>query len=535
MQDPISYTNPCKRFAGKRFLLHSWDEIHRKYMEQTQFHKHGAVSKMTLRTYKPKYVLLAGKTPLNQCLCDYCENCDLLLRVLSGLGVSVPANKYAAVNYSLCSVHEGHFGTSYKFTPHKCIMRNCDDCGRNKLKEYLEGNNEDLQLSKRVQWHQWKVIEGKSAPQKCEMKGTLKHAVNDLLDTVEDISLHLFRANWHRHIFDYIKGHLEEGYLLQVMDFAMNFNNWYQDEVQSAYWTGTQTTIHATMNFFKCTRPNCQENVTLAIVHLTDDMKHDSFLSRAAQQMTFRYLAKQHIPLDLIIQFCDNCAAQYKSRRPFVEMAKSPLDIIRVYFGEKHGKSHADGLFGRLKSWMSYQIKSRRFVVKDGHDFYNYCKQYYETPRLDNCCQHYRVEFEFIHPSDIRCHHDADLDHAVPHTQELYSVRNTPEPLKLKVRSVPCLCKACIDDSGAECLNSAYTDPWRLVTLVSEKGANKRKYQKIKHPCADIPRLENTSEQQNAHLPEEEAKMLVEIFKKMFLLKKTQMKTKAMVKYQKLL
>ena len=80
----------------------------------------------------------------------------------------------------------------------------------------------------------------------------MRRAVNEFLDIVDGISDHLFRANWNRNIFDYIKGHLQRGYILQVMDFAMNYNNWCQDEVQSAYWTSTQTTIHAIMNFFKC-------------------------------------------------------------------------------------------------------------------------------------------------------------------------------------------------------------------------------------------------------------------------------------------
>ena len=51
------------------------------------------------------------------------------------------------------------------------------------------------------------------------------------------------------------------GYLLQVMDFALNFNYWYQDEVQSAYWCGTQMTIHATINFFLCPR-GCKQLVS---------------------------------------------------------------------------------------------------------------------------------------------------------------------------------------------------------------------------------------------------------------------------------
>ena len=182
----------------------------------------------------------------------------------------------------------------------------------------------------------------------------------------------------------------------------MNFNNWYQDEVQAAYWCRTQTTIHGTINFFQYPRMKCQEIVTLALVHITDNLKHDSFLSRAAQNLTFKYLVNLGIPLDLIIQFCDNCAAQYKSRRPFAELARTALKIIRVYFGEKHGKSHADTLFGHLKAWMTYNICNPHFVVKNAHDFFQFCIQYYQTPPLDHDClkQHFPKRMHFAPTTD---------------------------------------------------------------------------------------------------------------------------------------
>ena len=147
---------------------------------------------------------------------------------------------------------------------------------------------------------------------------------------------------------------------------------------------------------------------------------------------TFKYLVEMGVPLELVIQFCDNCAAQYKSRRPFVEISRCPLDLIRAYFGEKHGKSHADGLFGKLKAWMSHKIKARHFVVKSAYDFFKFCREFYQTPEVKGSCQHYRMEFEFIRPSDIRRHQDSDLDKAVEKTHEIYSVRNTPDALTLK-------------------------------------------------------------------------------------------------------
>ena len=104
-----------------------------------------------------------------------------------------------------------------------------------------------------------------------------------------------------------------EGCVLQVLDFAMNFSNRYQDEVQSAYWNGTQTTIHATVNFYRCLQEGCNEVVNLSLVHISADLKHDSFLARAAMNLTFAYLVEIGVPLQLVLQFCDNCAAQYKS------------------------------------------------------------------------------------------------------------------------------------------------------------------------------------------------------------------------------
>ena len=179
----------------------------------------------------------------------------------------------------------------------------------------------------------------------------------------------------------------------------------------------------------------------------------------------------------MILQFCDNCATQYKSRRPFAELACTALKIIRVYFSEKHGKSHADALFGHLKSWMTYNIHTQHFVVKNAHDFFNFCRNYYETPEVNDCCQHYRVQFEFIRPSHIRRSQDCDLDKAVDGTQSIYSMRNTPHPLELKVRHVPCLCRLCIVEQGT-CCNAEHADPWRRVDLKPQRGANMRKYQK---------------------------------------------------------
>ena len=40
LQDTISFSHPCKRYAGKKFLMHTWEEVYKRYLQKPQFHKH---------------------------------------------------------------------------------------------------------------------------------------------------------------------------------------------------------------------------------------------------------------------------------------------------------------------------------------------------------------------------------------------------------------------------------------------------------------------------------------------------------------
>ena len=270
MQDTISYSHPGQKYSGKKFLMHMWNEIFKRYSQQPDFHKNGLISKTSMRIYKPKNILLSGKTPANQCLCDICENCELMRKALIAAGMkNLQANKYECVDVTLCETRHKKFETTHSYPPIDCVNRTCEECGAFKLRKMIKDSNSQLLWeNKRITWHKWQVPPGHTIQRKMKIRNSLKSAVNDFLVIVEDISDHLFRANWHRNVFQYMKSHLQRGYVLQVMDFVMNFANRYQDEVQSAYYGGTQTTIHATMNFYKCQTAGCSEIVTFTLVHI---------------------------------------------------------------------------------------------------------------------------------------------------------------------------------------------------------------------------------------------------------------------------
>ena len=483
MQDSITFPHPCKKHSGKRFMRDTWEITRDKYLLQPEYHRYGVLSLSTLKNFKPKHILPCGETPMANCLCDYCENVEKNLKALRRIGLQgLPSNKYDAVDKCVCDIRVEQFGSKFSYPPIECTLGECPNCGVNKFAEHIKHLNAEVVSDNPViTWSKWMKPKGKSAPDNIQIRGTLKQCMDDLFSMIKFLTGHIFRANWHRNMYDYILKQIIVGLIVQIFDYSMNFRNTHQNEVQSAYWNGTQTTIHAIINHLKCLTNGCNKTMTLVLAQISDDLQHDSFHARACHTAGFKYLAEKGYPLDLVVQFCDNCSGQYKSRRPFAEISKSSVEIIRVFFGEKHGKSECDGFFGQIKRWMTKEIKNSKAVINSAKDFYIHCKNFYPAAQEKGPCQHYKVVFQFISTRDVRRKHDCDLQEAVKGTRSLYSVRNTPEPLTLLVRNVPCLCLPCLKNDGP-CCNETLTDNWRKVDLIPIAGQNPAKHSKRPHP-----------------------------------------------------
>ena len=478
-QDTVSFEHPSKKYAGRRYLRNTIKEIRKIYVDQTEFHTYGMLSETRMKEFRPDNVFLCAKTPMESSLCQGCENCEKVIKALLAIGLKcVPANRYEGVNAIVCQQRSVQHGTSSSYAPLKCIQGKCDQCGVDKLIEkILKENTEIMQRKSTVTWKQWKNVPGRKAPDIVHTKGTIHQCLESLSNILKVMAMHLFRSNWNRNLFDYIRKHLFLGVLAQIFDFSMNFRNTHQDEIQSAFFEATQTSIHTIINYFLCLNSGCSEVVTLVVCQISEDLRHDSFFARAAHDETFKYLAELGVPMEHVIQFSDNCSSQYKSRRPFAELARSKLNITRVYFGERHGKSQCDGFFGRLKKFVTTQVKTRNAEISTPEQFFRLCKEKYEKAPIPGQCLHYRVVFQYLKPAQMRRHQDCDLQHAIEGTRQVYSVKNTSDPLKIKIRNVPCICHACIQDNGEKCENYEYADEWREVQLVPKNPHNFKKKQ----------------------------------------------------------
>lgn len=105
--------------------------------------------------------------------------------------------------------------------------------------------------------------------------GTQGQLVDELLNEMSSISLHLFVAGWQYQQFNHIKQEMPERWVVVIADFAENYRTFFQDEIQSANWQYQQITLHPTIAYYRCTEKDCNEIITESMVCILDDLKHE--------------------------------------------------------------------------------------------------------------------------------------------------------------------------------------------------------------------------------------------------------------------
>ena len=145
-----------------------------------------------------------------------------------------------------------------------------------------------------------------------------------------------------------IKETLQIGMLLQVLDFVQNYMNKYQDEPKECHWDHLQTVLHPIINHRHC--PADGKLIVEEHVIISDDLNHDKHAVKAFEQVSMKELERSRFKPSHIMQFCDNCSSQYKSKGPFQYIANAVIPTIRNYFDSNHGKGPSNSATGRVKS-----------------------------------------------------------------------------------------------------------------------------------------------------------------------------------------
>ena len=160
--------------------------------------------------------------------------------------------------------------------------------------------------------------------------------------------------------------------------------------------------------------------------------------------------------------------AQYKSKIPLRILSKSTIPIMRNYFCEKHGKSVADGLIGRLSQFLYTAVCMDGKELGDAEALYKFCKENWKEKRLIGAFQHYEQNFSLTkniqRPKDLTANTQQG-------TRQIHSIRSVGVEGVVEIRGSSCFCINCRGEQG-ECTNNHLVLPWQRKKLLGNVHVN---------------------------------------------------------------
>ncbi|KAJ8048418.1 hypothetical protein HOLleu_00729 [Holothuria leucospilota] len=147
---------------------------------------------------RPKHVKTVGSIKFRGCLCEYCENVELKLKILN-FNSAIQGETEChirgvdeAAQLTMCGK-----GTA-RYNNMKCINRKCNECGSAKVREHLK----KLEKTKEVEWFRWETNKEEkmtksgmktiSRKVKIVKKSTLQILIDELQKELEPMSHHFF-------------------------------------------------------------------------------------------------------------------------------------------------------------------------------------------------------------------------------------------------------------------------------------------------------------------------------------------------------
>ncbi|GFS26645.1 (S)-beta-bisabolene synthase [Elysia marginata] len=454
---PHKRTVSKKTQTEKRVLDVPVKKLFKEFVEQ---HPTIKISKSTFYRHRPKHILLHSKFPLFTCLCDICQNVQLKLKILNNYLPSSlrMADKWDLYNNLLCSNTNGNVSFN-------CISMHCNQCGPESLRDKIFSNSalEGLK-SKFVVWRKWETVEEEGKKRKAlqEVTGSISRLVNDLVWDCRETKFtsHVFTAKWQKDQFSMICNNFPSASAVVVIDFAENYRCLVQGEIQSAYYSYKQVTVHPCVSYYNC--DTCGERVNDYSIFVSDDVKHDAHFSQRCQENVISFLKAKGI--NKVFIFSDGASSQYKSKVPFAFLTKlsKQVDIERCFFGSRHGKNPCDAAGGIVKSCAENAVKCGHAHIQSASDFFDYCSK--ALALTASCKSHVNRRFYLI--ENINRSVDIPQFSTLPGTRKLHSIKHISETVFV-TRNLSCFCDACLSSSApiTNCQNSNYVNEWETVRL----------------------------------------------------------------------
>lgn len=149
----------------------------------------------------------------------------------------------------------------------------------------------------------------------------IKYNIIDLTDLLaEDMKtypIHKYRADWQNAQFHKVKTNMPPQSGVLVVDFAMNYTCFLQDEVQSYHWAPPQVTIHPCYAYINSSKEVSAPTHTEAIIFISPDPQHDAatvskYLNLCSEHLTTYYgirVCSRHLPTPVLFVHHNICSS----------------------------------------------------------------------------------------------------------------------------------------------------------------------------------------------------------------------------------
>ena len=429
-----------------------------------------------------------GKAKLVGCLCEYCTNLQLKLKVInthqSAKQAETIPNLYSLCNITLCKDKKP---SGSKYHHPSCMNRKCPDCGVRKLHNFLDPLEDTLDME--ITWKRWELVtqevkkgntinKVKKRGLVCKTK-TMRVLLAELEKEIEPFPEHLFNKDWQNDQLQNLRQNMPNNAILSILDFAENYTCRYQNEAQGAYWTQESATIHPFVTYYKCQNSSCTDTVTESVVVISNDLTHDHHAVHAFQKAVVHHrTTKRNLHIDKMYQFSDCCAVQYRSKGPFSDISYGVTDykipIQHNYSGERHGKGASDGESAVIKSNATTAVKVGRALIRNAEELYGYAKDNLtkDMSSSTEACTHFLRTLVYVPREDVKRDRSDRFIRQVDGSSKLHCVKTVREGV-LATRNLTCFCEACLDGHGV-CANELYVSNWKEVKLYSTRGKIKQ-------------------------------------------------------------
>ena len=101
---------------------------------------------------------------------------------------------------------------------------------------------------------------------------------------------------------------------------------------------------------YPCKQQGCNKLVVHEVVHLSDDLKHDTHIVKNFRTRTVEPLLKNNVEVCIIIQLTYQAPSQCKNKTAFHYLPENDIPTQCHFFGVRHGKGPCDACTAHVKN-----------------------------------------------------------------------------------------------------------------------------------------------------------------------------------------